>query len=145
VTTAGRIHSISVSQEKGDKKRNVGEARLVKDYGIDGDAHAGSERQVSLLPLESFSKLDDQLVVLKPGVFAENITTTGLDFADVAVGCRLTMGDEIELVVTQIGKECHHGCYIRETVGDCIMPREGVFARVVKGGVVCVGDAITWD
>jgi len=83
-------------------------------------------------------------VVLKPGVFAENLTTTGLDFAEVAVGRRITVGDEIELVVTQIGKECHHGCYIRETVGDCIMPREGVFARVLRGGVVRVGDTIAW-
>lgn len=144
MTTAGRIHSISVSQEKGDKKNNVDRARLVQDFGIDGDAHAGTERQVSLLPLESFSKLDNSLVVLKPGVFAENLTTTGLDFAEVAVGRRITVGDEIELVVTQIGKECHHGCYIRETVGDCIMPREGVFARVLRGGVVRVGDTIAW-
>ena len=144
MTTDGRIHSISVSETKGDKKHNVNTATLVKDYGIDGDAHAGSERQVSLLPLESFSKLDGHLVDLKPGVFAENLTTTGLDFEDVSIGRKLLVGEHIELEVTQIGKECHHDCYIREAVGDCIMPREGVFVRVMKGGVVRVGDAIVW-
>ena len=144
MTTDGRIHSISVSETKGDQKHNVGEATLVKNHGIDGDAHAGSERQVSLLPLESFSKLDGHLVDLKPGVFAENLTTMGLDFEDVSVGRKLLVGEHIELEVTQIGKECHHDCYIREAVGDCIMPREGVFVRVMKGGVIRVGDAIVW-
>ena len=144
MTTDGRIHSISVSETKGDQKHNVGEATLVKNHGIDGDAHAGSERQVSLLPLESFSKLDGHLVDLKPGVFAENLTTTGLDFEGVSIGHRLVVGERIVLEVTQIGKECHNDCHIREVVGDCIMPREGVFVRVLKGGVIRVGDAIVW-
>jgi len=134
-----------VSKEVGEKKHNVETARLVENYGIDGDAHAGTERQVSLLPLESFSKMDGNLVELKPGVFAENLTTSGLDFAGATVGRRIVVGDKIELVVTQIGKECHHGCHIREVVGDCIMPREGVFARVLKGGTVRVGDRIAWS
>ena len=142
--TDGRIHSISVSETKGDKKHNVGEATLVENYGIDGDAHAGSERQVSLLPLESFSKLDGHLVDLKPGVFAENLTTMGLDFEGVSIGHRLMVGERIVLEVIQIGKECHNDCHIRELVGDCIMPREGVFVRVMKGGVIRVGDAIVW-
>ncbi len=144
MTTDGRIHSISVSETKGDQKHNVNTATLVKDYGIDGDAHAGSERQVSLLPLESFSKLDGHLVDLKPGVFAENLTTMGLDFEDVSIGRKLLVGERIVLEVTQIGKECHNDCHIREAVGDCIMPREGVFVRVLKGGVIRVGDAIVW-
>ena len=144
MTTDGRIHSISVSETKGDQKHNVGEATLLENHGIDGDAHAGSERQVSLLPLESFSKLDGHLVDLKPGVFAENLTTTGLDFEDVSIGRKLMIGERIVLEVTQIGKECHNDCHIREVVGDCIMPREGVFVRVLKGGVIRVGDAIVW-
>ncbi len=144
MTTDGRIHSISVSETKGDQKHNVGEATLVENHGIEGDAHAGSERQVSLLPLESFSKMDEHLVDLKPGVFAENLTTMGLNFEDVSIGRKLMIGERIVLEVIQIGKECHNDCHIREAVGDCIMPREGVFVRVLKGGVIRVGDAIVW-
>jgi MOSC domain-containing protein YiiM len=131
-----------VSEKKGTKKRNIPRARLVVDHGIDGDAHAGSGRQVSLLPIESFAKLDSTLVQLYPGVFAENLTTTGLDFTGVEVGRKLRVGKTAELEITQIGKECHHGCYIRQLVGDCIMPREGIFARVLKGGEIQVGDSL---
>ena len=144
MTTDGRIHSISVSKTKGDQKHNVDEATLLENHGIEGDAHAGSERQVSLLPLESFSKMDGHQVDLKPGDFAENLTTTGLDFEDLSIGRKLMIGERVELEVTQIGKECHNDCHIREVVGDCIMPREGVFVRVLKGGVIRVGDAIVW-
>ena len=144
VTTAAKIHSISVSEEKGMKKQNVPRATLVMDHGIDGDAHAGSGRQVSLLPIESFAKLDGTLVQLDPGVFAENLTTAGLDFSSVSVGRKLRVGDEAELEITQSGKECHHGCHIRQLVGDCIMPREGVFARVLRGGEIQVGDLLAW-
>ena len=97
-----------------------------------------------MLPIESFAKLDGTLVQLDPGVFAENLTTAGLDFSDVSVGRKLRVGDEAELEITQIGKECHHGCYVRQLVGDCIMPREGVFARVLKGGEIQVGDLLAW-
>lgn len=142
MSTSAKIHSISVSEKKGTKKRNIASARLVVDHGIDGDAHAGSGRQVSLLPLESFAKLDGTLVQLYPGVFAENLTTTGLDFTGVEIGRRLRVGKTAELEITQIGKKCHHGCYIRELVGDCIMPREGIFARVLKGGEIQVGDSL---
>jgi len=145
VTSSAKIHSISVSKETGTKKQNVRSVRLVMNHGIDGDAHAGSGRQVSLLPIESFAKLDGNLVQLNPGVFAENVTTTGLDFNDVKVGRKLRIGKVAELEITQIGKECHHGCHIRRIVGDCIMPREGVFARVLKGGEIQVGDSLAWE
>ena len=141
----GRIHRISISEEKGDKKYNVDTAVLVTDYGIEGDAHAGSQRQVSLLPFESFDKVRGAIEDIKPGDFAENITTVGLDFSNVTIGSSLRIGDSIKLEITQIGKECHHGCYIRELVGDCIMPREGVFARVIQGGTFRIGDTICWE
>ncbi|RME19418.1 MAG: MOSC domain-containing protein [Candidatus Zixiibacteriota bacterium] len=139
----GRIHRISISAEKGTKKQNVPSAELRADFGIVGDAHAGSGRQVSLLPLESFDLIRKKLSDIQPGDFAENLTITGVELQKARVGTRLVIGDRVELVVTQIGKECHHGCYIREIVGDCIMPREGVFASVVTGGRITVGDSIT--
>lgn len=140
--TRGRIHKISVSVKTGTKKTNVGQAQLVTDHGIEGDAHAGTNRQVSLLAWESFDKINSDLLTVQPGEFAENITTVGISLADVTIGQRLLIGDNVELMITQIGKKCHHGCYIREIVGDCIMPREGVFARVIRGGPIRVGDSI---
>ncbi|MFH1374150.1 MAG: MOSC domain-containing protein [bacterium] len=145
MTSSSLIHRISVSKVRGDKKNNVDEALLADDWGIVGDVHAGSERQVSLLPLESFAKLDSDLIDINPGDFAENLTTTGLDFIGVTVGNRLTVGEEITLEITQIGKECHRGCRILEIVGDCIMPREGLFAKVIRGGIIKTGDSIRWD
>jgi MOSC domain-containing protein YiiM len=144
VTSLSRIFRISISDKKGDKKWNVPRAELRQDFGIIGDAHAGSERQVSLLPLESFAKVEMKGLAVSPGEFAENLTTLGLDFSQVAPGKRLIVGKQVELEITQIGKRCHHGCYIRTMVGDCIMPREGIFARVVKGGTVREGDIILW-
>lgn len=140
----GRIHKISISENKGEKKYNIDRAELVDDYGILGDAHAGSGRQVSLLPFESFSKVQNDIVDINPGDFAENITTSGLDLSTAVIGRRLKIGRTARLEVTQIGKKCHHGCYIREIVGDCIMPREGIFARVIKGGPIETGDRIAW-
>lgn len=145
MSTIGRIHKISVSDEKGTKKRNIDSANLVTDFGIEGDAHAGSSRQVSLLPFESFGKLKNDLLDIQPGDFAENITTNGLDLSEAVIGRNVVIGDSIRLEITQIGKECHHGCYIREVVGDCIMPREGIFAKVIEGGAFGVGDSIAWE
>ena len=142
--TSGQVHRISVSSTKGSKKTNVEKVELQQDHGIVGDAHAGSERQVSLLPFESFDKVSEHGLEVQPGEFAENITTVGLEYDSVAVGDSLLVGDGIELEVIQIGKECHNGCYIREIVGDCIMPREGIFTRVVRGGTLQVGDRIVW-
>jgi MOSC domain-containing protein YiiM len=139
---SGEIYRISVSEKKGEKKENVDSAVLAEDFGIVGDAHAGSERQVSLLPFEAFGEVRGQLPQIEPGDFAENITTCGLDLSTVKVGDQLRIGTSVKLVITQIGKKCHHGCYIREVVGDCIMPRMGLFARIADGGTVRVGDSI---
>lgn len=145
-TTEGRINAISVSSQKGVSKHNVPEAELKVDYGIVGDAHAGSGlRQVSLLALESIEELRDKGADLSPGDFAENITAEGLDLAALAVGHRLRVGDTVELEVTQLGKRCHGRCQIFEKLGDCIMPRQGIFARVVTGGRITVGDTIIAD
>jgi len=145
VSTSGQIFKISISKEKGEQKHNVDSAFLVEDKGIKGDAHAGSERQVSLLPFESFDKMINDVMIIHPGDFAENLTITGLDFSTTKVGDVIKIGNNIILEVTQIGKECHNGCRIREVVGDCIMPREGIFARVVKGGPIKSGDPIRWQ
>jgi MOSC domain-containing protein YiiM len=139
----GRVHAVSVSDRKGVVKHNVDQARLVVDHGLAGDAHAeGGIRQVSLLSLASIGKMVAAGAQVKPGDFAENLTVDGLEVMHLPVGTRLKVGDEIELEITQIGKACHKGCAIRELVGDCVMPREGVFARVLKGGVVRPGDTI---
>jgi len=127
------------------KKENVDEVSLVENFGIVGDAHAGSKRQVSLLPFEAFDVIREHLPEVAPGDFAENITTNGLDFSSVSVGDRLKIGEEVRLVVTQIGKECHNDCQIKQIVGDCIMPRQGIFASITTGGMVHIGDRIEWE
>jgi len=145
-TTEGRIRAISVSSQKGMPKHNVPEAELQADFGIVGDAHAGSgHRQVSLLAMESITELREKGADISPGDFAENLTAEGLDLSVLGVGHRLKVGDSVELEVTQLGKRCHGRCRIFEKLGDCIMPRQGVFARVVTGGRVKVGDTVTAD
>ena len=137
------VVAVSVSDKKGVVKENVPLVELVVDHGVKGDAHAeGGKRQVSLLALESIDKMRAAGADVNPGDFAENITTRGLAVEQLPVGARLRVGQEVELTITQIGKACHKGCAIRELVGDCIMPREGVFARVEKGGAVRPGDLI---
>ena len=136
------IFRISIAAEKEQKKRNVKSALLKAGEGIVGDAHSGSARPVSLLPFESFKKLEHPDLQISPGDFAENITTLGVDFAKLTIGARLMLGQAVKVEIIQIGKECHLGCIIRETVGDCIMPREGVFARVLAGGKIKEGDPI---
>ncbi len=140
---AGRIHAVSVSHKKGVVKHNVDQAQLVKEHGLAGDAHAeGGIRQVSLLSLASIDKMVAAGAQVKPGDFAENLTVEGLEVMTLPVGTRLRVGADVELEITQIGKACHKGCAIRELVGDCVMPREGVFARVLKEGLVKPGDVI---
>lgn len=138
----GKIIAISISQRKGQKKENVAEAHFIEDFGIEGDVHAGKwHRQVSLLAIETFSEIKHK--ELKPGDFAENITTIGLDLNKLKVGNILSLGGgKVLLEITQFGKECHYGCAIRQQVGDCVMPRRGVFAKVLKGGVVSPGESI---
>ncbi len=139
----GRIHAVSVSDRKGVVKHNVPQARLLVEHGLEGDAHAeGGCRQVSLLSLHSIEKMVALGAAVSPGDFAENLTVAGLEVMTLPVGTRLRVGDEVILEVTQIGKTCHKGCAIRELVGDCVMPREGIFARVLQAGVVKVGDVI---
>ncbi len=142
MTDFGRVAAISISAQKGVPKTNVPEARLVEDWGIEGDAHAGIwPRQVSLLALESIEKMRSRGLEVGPGAFAENITTESVDLSDLAVGARIRIG-AAELELTQIGKECHTRCAIFEAAGDCVMPREGIFARVLTGGVIRVGDSV---
>ena len=138
----GLIVAVSVSDRKGVMKHNVPSALLQVDHGLMGDAHAGSGRQVSLLALESIHKMVALGAKVSPGDFAENLTVQGVSVMHLPVGTRLKVGPEAELIVTQIGKACHKGCAIREQVGDCVMPREGIFARVLKEGVVKPGDVI---
>ncbi|MCS7281223.1 MAG: MOSC domain-containing protein [Desulfobacterota bacterium] len=139
----GRVISVNTSEKKGEKKRNVNNAFLVKDKGLQGDGHFGfMHRQVSLLSIESIEKMRNLGLDVGPGDFAENITTEGLDLSSLTLGKKLKVGERVILRVTQIGKECHERCAIYYMAGDCIMPKEGIFAEVIEGGVVKVGDPI---
>ena len=122
----------------------VGQGLLKEDFGLAGDAHADccTHRQVSLLAIESIDKMRRGGFEVGPGDFAENLTTEGVPLSSLPVGARLSIGEDIVLEITQIGKECHAGCAIFRQVGKCIMPREGVFARVIRGGMVKTGDII---
>jgi MOSC domain-containing protein YiiM len=139
-----RIIAVCKSDKKGTRKEDVKEGLLKDDFGLVGDAHADccTHRQVSLLALESIDKMRALGLELKPGDFAENLTTEGLDLLSLPVGTRVSVGNQVVLEVTQIGKECHAGCAIYQQVGKCIMPEEGVFARVIRGGPVKAGDPI---
>jgi cyclic pyranopterin phosphate synthase len=142
-TIRGKIKAISVSKEKGTQKTNVPRAELKADFGIIGDAHSGNwHRQVSLLALESIDKMIAKGAKVSPGNFAENITTEGIDLCALQIGSRLKLGTDVELEITQFGKKCHSHCEIFEQIGDCIMPREGIFAKVIKAGAVNVGDLV---
>ena len=148
-TQQGRVYSINISDQKGVAKKPVSTANLITDYGLEGDVHAGDKiKQVSLLSLESIKqqkecpKIKNKSLELKPGDFAENITTEGIDLAKIKEGDRMRVGKEVLLEVTKIGKECYRRCSIYYKIGDCIMPREGVFARVLKGGVIQSGDVL---
>lgn len=126
--------SINISDRKGIKKRPVDTALLRENYGIEGDAHAGDwHRQVSLLADEAVDTMRGKGAELNHGDFAENLTTSGVPLSDLPVGTVLSVGDAV-LEITQIGKECHQGCAIFRLVGDCVMPRKGIFAKVIKGG-----------
>jgi MOSC domain-containing protein YiiM len=138
----GTVCALSVSTRKGIAKSNVPSATFVADWGIDGDAHAGPwHRQVSLLAMESIDTMLARGAAVTPGAFAENITTMGIDIPRLPVGTRLT-ACQVVLEVTQIGKECHQHCAIYHQVGDCVMPREGIFTRVLMGGTIHVGATI---
>lgn len=139
----GIVREICVSPRRGTKKQPVKEAVLEENWGIRGDAHAGNwHRQVSLLPLEEIEKFRARGAGVAPGDFGENVIVEGFDLKALPVGSRLKTAGGCLLEVTQIGKECHDHCQIYQTMGDCIMPREGIFARVLQGGVLKPGDAI---
>jgi MOSC domain-containing protein YiiM len=139
----GKVIAVCLSRHKGTPKKDVGSGVLEKGFGLIGDAHGGDwHRQVSILSIEQIQTMADKGLDVKPGSFAENITTEGFDLKAVKVGDRLKIGDRALVEVTQIGKECHTRCAIYHKIGDCIMPEEGVFARVLEGGEVAVGDPI---
>ena len=139
----GKIVAVSISDKKGMKKKNVESAELKSDFGIVGDAHAGTKnRQVSLLAAESIDKMKAKGLKVKPGDFAENITIRGIDLLSLKIGDRLKAGQDAILEITQIGKVCHTRCSIYYQAGDCVMPKEGIFGRVVNGGVVRPEDGV---
>ena len=138
-----KIVSIALSRKKGTRKVPVEEAKLLKNHGLIGDAHAGEwHRQVSFLASESIEKARKNGLNVTFGDFAENIATLGIDWVNLPIGSRVKLGNSVEVEISQIGKECHKKCAIFYQAGDCIMPREGVFARVITGGTICCGDRI---
>jgi MOSC domain-containing protein YiiM len=138
-----RVVGVCVSKSKGERKTPVGSAQLRVNHGIEGDAHAGEwHRQVSLLAIESIRKMQDMGLKVASGDFAENLTTEGVELFTLPIGTRLEIGETL-LQVTQIGKECHTRCAIFYQAGDCVMPKEGIFARVLRGGTIAEGAPIT--
>ena len=143
MTTEGRVVAVCVSDRTGIPKHDVGSATLRVDWGIEGDAHAGNwHRQVSLLAMESINKMRAKGLKVHPGSFAENITTEGLELYTLPVGTRMRLGTALA-EVTQIGKVCHNHCAIYRLAGDCVMPREGIFVKILEPGTVSAGDAVT--
>ena len=141
---SGKVVSVNISDKKGVRKKPVDEILLKADYGIEGDAHASSEwhRQVSLLAMESIKKMQEMGLDVKPGDFAENITTEGLDLITLPIGTKINIGSGVIGEVSQIGKECHTRCAIYYQAGDCVMPKEGIFIKVLRGGYVRAGDRV---
>ena len=139
----GKIVAVCLSPGKGERKKDVGRGELLENFGLAGDGHGGDwHRQVSLLALESIAKMRAAGLTVGPGDFAENLTTGGIELNILPIGTRLRVGDEALLEVTQIGKVCHTRCAIYHQAGDCVMPKEGIFARVLQGGPVRSGDVL---
>jgi MOSC domain-containing protein YiiM len=139
-----KVIAVCSSETKGVRKENINQGVLKTEYGLIGDAHADSgwHRQVSLLAMESIQKMRDMGYEVGPGDFAENITCQGIEVSSLPIGTRVNVGEKVVLEISQIGKECHVGCAIFKQTGKCIMPKEGVFARVIQGGEVKTGDII---
>ncbi|NLX37286.1 MAG: MOSC domain-containing protein [Chloroflexi bacterium] len=143
MSKSGRVVAVCVSKEAGTPKQPIAEAALCVNWGIHGDAHAGQwHRQVSLLAMESINKIRAKGLDVGPGSFAENITTEGVTLHTLPIGTRLLVGGALA-EVTQIGKECHARCAIYEAAGDCVMPREGIFVRILEPGMVRAGSEVT--
>ena len=139
----GKIMAVNISEKKGTQKKNVHSARLMEEFGIEKDAHAGKwHRQVSLLSYEKIEEFKAKGAPIEDGAFGENLIVEGFDLRNVPVDSEIRIGDAVRLKVTQIGKECHSHCAIYQRMGDCIMPREGIFTRVLHGGVLTEGDEI---
>lgn len=139
---SAKVVAVCVSEQKGERKKPVSEVLVRENHGIVGDAHAGDwHRQISLLALESIKKMQAKGLDVTTGDFAENITTEGIDLPSLPIGTKLTIGETLN-EVTQIGKECHTRCAIYHQAGDCVMPREGIFVKVLRGGMVKVNDPI---
>lgn len=137
-----RVVAVNISEKKGTRKHSCPEVTLIANHGIEGDSHAdGTHRQLSLLGQEDIDFMRKLGVDVKPGDFAENITTEGVELSSYPIGTRFRIGGHILLELTQIGKTCHQGCEIRNLVGTCIMPKKGVFCRILSGGVVRPGDS----
>ncbi len=139
-----KVIAVCTSETKGVRKENINHGTLKTEYGLIGDAHADSSwhRQISLLAVESIQKMRDMGYDVGPGDFAENITCEGIELLSLPIGTRVAIGDKVILEISQIGKECHAGCAIFKQTGKCIMPKEGVFARVIQGGEVNTGNTI---
>ena len=136
----GKIMAVCISEKRGTQKKNIDKVRLIENFGLEGDAHGGNwHRQVSLLSYEKVRAFEEKGISVEDGAFGENLLVEGFDFKTLPVGTRFRCGEAL-LEMTQIGKECHRHCEIYQAVGDCIMPREGVFARVLHGGVIQIGD-----
>lgn len=139
----GKVVAVCVSKKKGTQKQDVGSCKLIEQFGLEGDAHAGKwHRQVSLLARESADVMRSKGLNIKDGDFGENIVTEGIELKSLPIGTVLKTGDGVVLRVTQIGKLCHDRCAIYYTAGDCIMPREGIFAEILTGGMIRTGDEI---
>jgi len=142
-TQRGKVLAVNTSEAKGTKKTNIRSCAVEKDHGLKGDAHAGPwHRQISLLANESIEKMKAMGLKVGYGDFAENITTEGIDLVHLPIGTTMRIGDSVLLRVTQIGKECHTRCAIYYQAGDCVMPKEGIFAEVLTEGEIKVGDEI---
>lgn len=136
----GKIMAVCISEKRGTQKKNIDKVRLIENFGLEGDAHGGNwHRQVSLLSYEKVRAFEEKGISVEDGAFGENLLVEGFDFKTLPVGTRFRCGEAL-LEMTQIGKECHSHCEIYQAVGDCIMPREGVFARVLHGGEIQIGD-----
>jgi MOSC domain-containing protein YiiM len=140
---SAKVVAVCISEQKGERKKPVLEVAVQENFGIVGDAHAGDwHRQISLLAMESIKKMQAKGLDVTTGDFAENLTTEGIDLPSLPLGTKLAIGDTLT-EVTQIGKECHTRCAIYHQAGDCVMPREGIFVKVLRGGCIRTGDAIT--
>ena len=138
----GTIRAVCTSPEKGTQKKNIGTCEIIEDHGLKGDAHAGNwHRQVSLLSYEKIEEFKKMGAKVEDGAFGENLIVEGFDLKTLPIGTRFQC-NEVILELTQIGKECHSGCEIFKLMGDCIMPREGIFTKVLHGGIISVGDEI---